>query len=107
MLFGIGMQTSARHAPCGFTSNPFTRGRSRVLIHSLEASLESRRILVSGVARSSNSTVAVGVAAGALIIPGPIDAAPTRRRKDRRSMALYRNTGHGSPTVATNPHTIR
>ena len=59
MVFGIGMQTSARHAPCGLTANPFTRGRSRLPIHNDDASSGSWRIVVNDVARSSNSTVAV------------------------------------------------
>src|SRR5262245_13134470 len=85
MVFEIGMQMSARHAPCGFTSNPFTRGRSRLLIHNDDALAGSRRIVVKGVARSPNSTVAaIGFGVDAFAIHGWVVAAPMIWRKKRR-----------------------
>src|SRR5262245_56844619 len=54
---GIGIQTSARHAPCGFNSKPFTFGTSTLRTHKVLWALESDSTRLSVTARSSYRTV--------------------------------------------------
>src|SRR5947209_9651207 len=90
----IGMQRSARQAPCGFNSNSLMRGRSAARI---QRSFGSGRTLSSTVERSPYRTVAAGTGAAK-----EAAAAPETSRNSLRSMAKsvypYRSRKRGEYT---------